>query len=75
MRRPSRLRRADGALGPVEAEHVLQPVDLGDAARDQAARAGSVGIMQDDLRRSAERNAGPAVQMRCLGAGPDRREW
>ena len=64
----------DRALGPVEAEHVLQPVDLFDAARDQAARSGGVGIVKDDLCRSAECNAGPAVQMRCLGAGPDRRE-
>ena len=62
------------ARRPVEAEHVLQPVDLGDAARDQAARAGGVGAVQDDLGRSAQRDAGPAVQRRRLRARAGSRE-
>ena len=62
------------ALRPVEAEHVLQPVDLGDAARDQAACAGGVRVGEDDLGRRPQCDAGPAVQRRCLGAGADRRK-
>ena len=52
--RPSRLRRESALNGPVEAEHVLQPLDLGDAAGDEAARAGCVRIVQDDLGDGAE---------------------
>ena len=60
----------DRALRPVEAEHVLKPVDLGDAARDQPPRAGSVRIVQDDLGRSPQRDARPPVQMRRLRPDP-----
>ena len=71
---PVPVEPADRALGPVQAEHVLQPVDLGDAARDQPARAGTVRVVQDDLGRRSQCDAGPAVQVRRLRAGPDRRE-
>ena len=74
---PVSVEPADRALGPVQAEHVFQPVDLGDAARDQLTRPGTVRVVQDDLGRRSQRDAGPAVQVRRLRPGrpgPDRRK-
>ena len=68
------IEAGERALGPVEAEHVLQPVDLGDAAVDEAAGAGGVRIVQDDLGGGAQRDAGPAVQIHRLRAGARRHE-
>ena len=45
-----------------EAEHLLQPRELGERQADQPVGLGLVGMVEQNLRRCAERRAAPASQ-------------
>ena len=56
---------SDLAVGPVESKDALKPLNLRGAFTDDPSRRCAVVMIEQQVRRRAERGAVPLIQQRC----------